>query len=379
MKQVLLICLLLMPFNFIFSSDYSKIDEQSYYVPYQLKTPPEIAKYLTRNLRNDEEKVRAIYFWTANNIRYDVNQIPGTDYRYHVANNRNFLQEVLTSHKGVCQHYAMLFDTLCRSVGIKSYLIIGYTFQNKQISTLSHAWNAVMINGNYFDLDVTWSAGYIEDNKFREEFHDDFYMVAPSKFITTHIPFDPVWQFLNNPVNHYDVLKGDFSAVKKRGNFNYSDSLKAIANRDTLTNQMCENLRIQHAGATNELIKNYVDYNKWNIDLSKYNSAVKDFRKSVGSYNKYIGFKNKQFNNCMMADDSIQNSLATTADQLNNVKKELKYFNEDNDILGESIGNLQRAIKRLDAEIRTENLFIKRYISTAKQSRLALFTVQNSN
>ena len=374
MKQLFLLAGLFTCSVGLFSADYSKVDEQSHYVPYQLKTPVQIAKYLTRNLRTDEEKTRAIYFWIANTIKFDVDQIPGNDYRYHVSGDRNFLKEVLDSHKGVCQHYAMLFDTLCHSVGVKSYFVVGYTRQNEQVSELSHAWNAVQINGEFFDLDVTWSAGYVEDGKYRPEFHDELYMVSPSKFIATHIPFDPVWQFLKNPVTHTAVEKGDFKNIKSPAKFNYSDSIKAIATSDTLTNLIHENQRIKSSGVSNELIKKYIAFNQRNIDLSKYNIAIRNFNKSVENFNAYVLIKNKQFNNCTLDDNTVQNLLTAAKNDMENAESALKFLKENNSPLKENISGLQNAIKKMNKEIDQENAFIEKYISTPKPLRLVLFS-----
>ena len=374
MKRLFFLTILFFHIMILCSADYSRVDEQSHYVPYQLKTPVEIAKYLTRNLRTDEEKVRAIYFWIANNIRFDVDQVPGNDYRYAISGDRNFLKEVLDSHKGVCQHYALLFDTLCHSVGVKSYFVVGYTRQGQQISELSHAWNAVMINGEYYDLDVTWSAGYIEDGKFRQEFHDDLFMVSPSKFITSHIPFDPAWQFLKNPVTHYAVEKGDFSKPKTREKFNYSDTIKAIGTSDTLTNLIHENQRIKSFGISNDLIRNYITFNQRNIDLSKYNIAVQNFNKAVENYNSYIERKNKQFNNCTIDDNAIMNLLVSAKSNMGNAEKAVKFLYDNNSPMIQSTLILQRSIKKMNTELEQENAFVKNYISTPKPLRLGVFS-----
>jgi len=53
-------------------ADYTKIDKQAESVPGNLKTAKEIARYLTKNLHTPTDKVRAIYYWMAHAIRYDV-------------------------------------------------------------------------------------------------------------------------------------------------------------------------------------------------------------------------------------------------------------------------------------------------------------------
>lgn len=373
MKRFFLLAILLSHIAISFATDYSRIDERSHYVPFQLKTPVEIAKYLTQNLRTEEEKVRAIYFWIATNIRFDVIQLPGTDYRFNVNGRRNFLKEVLDSHKGVCQHYAILFDTLCHSVGIKSFLITGYTKQKEVFSPLSHAWNAVLINGKFYELDVTWSAGYVEEDKFIPDFKDDLFMVAPSKFIYTHIPFDPVWQFLNNPVSHFAVKKNDYSCLKSRGKFNFVDSIKVIGARDSLTNFLCENKRIISSGITNNMIRMYISYNQQNIALLKYNLVVFNFNKAIERYNTYIDCKNKQFDKTSMDDAEIQNLITDSRSKLEKAESGMQSIKITDEPLYNDMHSLQRMIKKLRLEIGSEEIFVIKYISTAKPLRMSLF------
>ena len=378
MKRSFLLTILFFQIGLLYSADYSRVDEQSHYVPFELKTPIEIAKYLSRNLQTDEEKVRAIYFWIANNIRYDVEQIPGADYRYHVSGKRNFLKEVLNSHKGVCQHYAELFDTLCHSLGVKSYFIVGYTRYQEEISVLSHAWNAVLIKGQFYDLDVTWSAGYIEDEKFQKKFNDNFFMVSPSKFITSHIPFDPVWQFLNNPITNKEIEMGDFSKLKIKSGYNFTDSINTLKDLSNLEQRGRENLRISKMGFTNALIRNYAAQNQQFILNERYNQIFKSYNKTVESFTFYIHSKYKKFDETKLADDKISEMIATARQHLsveeillNFLNSEISEFNRP--IMQSSISSMQSSISRLKKNIDDEDEFVKKYIITPKPLRLALF------
>lgn len=367
MKRFYLLSILFLQIGFISATDYSKVDEQSHYVPFQFKTPVEIAKYLTHNLRSDEEKVRSIYFWIANTIRFDPIQVPGTDYRFSILGKRNFLKEVLDSHKGVCQHYAVLFDTLCRSVGIKSYFVCGYTRNNGQLSELSHAWNAVMLDGKYYDIDVTWSAGYIEDDKFRQEFHDDLFLVSPAKFISSHIPFDPVWQFLDNPVTHYSVQKNDFSHPKTPKRFNYSDSIKSISTRDILTNLISETIRIQKFGITNKLIQEYYYSNLRNIDLLRYNLVVRNFNQAIENFNAYMTSKSHQSNEVTVIDNKAQNRFILSRQQLEQAETELKSVTVNDEWVAKNITGLQNAITKLKKELENEEIILKKILQLKAQ------------
>ena len=376
MKNLSIVLSFILISSRLFAADYSKIDEQSHYVPFQLTKPVDIARYLTRNLYTEEDKLRAIFYWTANTIRFDVKQIPGPDYRYMVSGERNFLKEVLDTHQGVCQHYAMLFDTLCHSVGIKSFFICGYTHQDKEIAPLSHAWNAVLIGGEYYCLDVTWSAGYIEDEKYRAEFHDDWYLIKPSKFIKTHVPFDPVWQLLEYPLTNDEILRGNFIDTKEKIKYNFTDSITALQKRDTLTSLITENLRIQQMGITNELINNYVYFNNQNIVQMRYNASVSCFNKAVQLYNQYVAAKNSQFNKTSIPEDEIKALLENAHKHTDNAHKYLKILLESNQRSHNNFNSLQSAIIHLKQELATEDEFVKRYIKTLKPLRMLLFTKQ---
>jgi hypothetical protein len=355
-----------------FAVDYSKIDKHSATVPTTLKTAPDITAYLVKDLSTQTEKVRAIYYWITHNIRYDVSQFKNTDINYSYGE-RNLLNEVLQNRQGVCQHYSELFNACCRYAGIKSYIISGYTKMDGEIARLSHAWNVVVIDGNYFDVDATWAAGYIDKNKFTAQFNDVYFLVSPAEFIKTHIPFDPIWQLLDNPISNKDFLTGDFSKLKTHSNYNFSDSIKAVSGLDSLSNLIRMNRRISNGGLTNDLIRNYVSRNQFNITQLKYNLAMGEFNKGVESYNIYIAGKNKQFNGTSMENDKILELLSTARTHTETAEAGIKFLNTDNKTMLRNIDNVLGSIENLKANISNEEDFMKKYTKTWKPLRIFKF------
>jgi len=372
MRRISLFILVALNINLSFGADYSKIDKQSGTIPSYLKTAPEIAGYLTKGLTNPTEKVRAIYYWISHNIKYDVSLLGTVNISYQ-AGERNLLNEVLNKRMGVCQHYAVLFNACCKSVGIQSYTISGYTTQNGVLANLSHAWNAVVINGNYYEIDATWAAGYIQSGKFKQEFTDLYFLISPTVFIRTHMPFDPIWQFLNNPITHVDFKNGDFSRLNIMSDYNFTDSIKVSETLDSLSNLIRSDKRIQKSGLTNSLIKTFIFYNQQNIVQLKYNQAVKDFNKAVQDYNIYIMSKNKQFNNTTLPDDQILELLSAVHENINKAENGIKFLNGDGHKLWESILAMQTSINKLRENTGAEDAFVKKYISTWKPARMLLF------
>jgi transglutaminase/protease-like cytokinesis protein 3 len=183
--------------------DYRNIDQRA------LGTPPEaeenltrLVDYLTENVYEDRNKVRAIYRWIADRIAYDI----------HALNNPPDTwpspDEVLYRRKAVCTGYAVLFDEMSRIAGLETELIVGHS---KGLGTLNagttdftpnHVWNAVKVDGHWTLFDATWGAGYITSGGFFIPAFNDFYFMAdPVKIVYTHLPEDPDWQLLVNPVS----------------------------------------------------------------------------------------------------------------------------------------------------------------------------------
>ncbi|WP_029489675.1 transglutaminase-like domain-containing protein [Aquimarina agarivorans] len=118
-------------------SDYGAIDQRSKTVPDSITDYKLITKYLTDGLTGEREKVRAIYIWIAHNIKYDLAQL-NSEKRYN--SNQEIINEAMATKKGVCQHYSELFCAMGASIGLKTYLIKGYTRDALgEIADLSHA------------------------------------------------------------------------------------------------------------------------------------------------------------------------------------------------------------------------------------------------
>ncbi len=54
----------------------------------------------------------------------------------------------LVRGKAVCQGYALAYGALLRKVGIPAYM--------SSSQSMNHAWNVVLINGNWYHVDTTW-------------------------------------------------------------------------------------------------------------------------------------------------------------------------------------------------------------------------------
>ena len=374
MKLKILIILLFFNVGMTFCTDYSKIDKQSVTVPQNLRTANDITRYLTRNLTSPTEKVRAIYFWIAHNITYDVAKMNSSE---QYTDPQQLVDKVLKNRKGVCSHYAALFNACCHSAGITSYIIEGYTRQNGRVVGLAHAWNAVKIDNRFYEIDATWAAGFLNGSSYTHQFRDNFFLISPVEFIKSHMPVDPIWQFLNNPITHTGFDDGDFSALKKGSDYNYSDSIDLQSGLNLLDKFVRENERILKSGLSNGMIRNKYVQNQQHIGTGKYNAATDDFNKGVEKYNEYVQLKNTQFNHLSIKDEAIMELLSTARQLIESAEETLSILNSGDYGLYRSIGSLRESIRALKRNLDKEDLFVGKYVRTVKPLRMVLFYSRN--
>lgn len=371
MKRIFVILIVLFTYQLSNSTDYSKIDSSSANVPNNLKTAGEIASYLCKDLQTHTEKARAIYFWMANNISYDLSMLQTNGY---VSSKEELVKEILEKRKGVCANYAELFNECCNSVGIESHVINGYTLINQQVAAFSHAWNAVYIDGKYSLIDVTWASGVNDNGTFKRQFIDKYFLVQPEEMIKTHMPFDPIWQFLPNPIKNKEFEKSDYSKLKIAGNFNYTDSLNLYKKLDEYGQLLRETKRITEQGITNSLVRDYVAHNQHNIKVFKFNNSIADLNKAVEYYNIYILLKNKQFNNLSLSDEEVSNLILQCRNKIDSADNSLRFLSADDAELNKQISATLDSIRELRTNLDEEDRFVKKYLKTWKPVRLILFT-----
>jgi len=370
MKRTFLSLLFILNACFLFSTDYSKVDKQAESVPPNVKTAGDIARYVTRHLTLPADKARAIYCWIAHNITYDVSRMYATE---TYTNAQELVDKALKTRRGVCSHYAALFQVCCESVGVQSYIIEGYTRQNDKTIPIGHAWNAVKIDGHYYTIDATWAAGYLKGNTYTRQFRDNYFLIPPAEFIKTHMPFDPIWQFLTNPITHKAFDTGDFTALKKESNYNYFDSINVQSGLNTLEKLTRENQRIIWSGQTNLLTRNHVLHNRESIDTERYNKAAEQFNKGVERYNEYIQYKNTQFQKLSMSDDRILEVLSSSRRLLESAGQTLSTVSTDNSSFKQAVVSMEKSIDGIEKSLDKEDQFVSKYLKTSKPLRMLLF------
>ncbi|NLK87558.1 MAG: transglutaminase domain-containing protein [Clostridiaceae bacterium] len=109
------------------------------------------ADEITKGLKSDNAKIKAVYDYIINNVDYDYSKISTLPSNY-VPN----IDNTIASGKGICYDYSSLFAAMLRSRGIPVKLVKGYS---KNVNGY-HAWNEVYDSeaGKWITLDTTYDA-----------------------------------------------------------------------------------------------------------------------------------------------------------------------------------------------------------------------------
>jgi transglutaminase/protease-like cytokinesis protein 3 len=191
--------------------DYTNIDATARNVQYKgdLKI---LVSDLTKNYSTEPEKARAIFIWITDNIAYDVktfNKHKSRGFKCHGKDcskkylewEDKLLEKTLSKKMAVCEGYARLFKRMCDYAGLRTDVVSGYTKDKPsdigRMGELNHAWNGIILDGEYYYLDVTWASGGCTVGKkgklenFHKDYNNYYWLTPANKFFRDHFPQDP--------------------------------------------------------------------------------------------------------------------------------------------------------------------------------------------
>jgi hypothetical protein len=172
---------------------------------------------LYANFKTETDKIRAVFYWTASNISYDV---PGM---FDLNVNETVPEKIAKALKGEKEFVLIMLSFLM--ILLKSGNSVLYYRRVHQtvrkVSSLAHAWTAAKINNKWYVFDPTWGAGYVNNGKFFKKLNNSYFKVAPSVSIASHMPFDYLWQFSNYPISNNDFYEGKIQMNKTKKYFDF--------------------------------------------------------------------------------------------------------------------------------------------------------------
>ncbi|MFT3747776.1 MAG: transglutaminase-like domain-containing protein [Agriterribacter sp.] len=241
-----------------------------------------LAMYFQSLYKNKADQLQAAYNWVASHIKYDYDSsyyFNNLDYEAKVA-------ATLRRRKGVCENFAVLFADLAARMDIPSFVIHGYAPAAATGKNAAHSWCAVYLNNDWYLCDPTWDAGLPSRN--------NYFLGTASQFISSHIPFDPMWQLMEKPVG--------YKRTKDNAVFNYKDSITAFLASDTLQQYMAIERRMKQMNTDKELLRIWQSYNRMQIviiaeeeNMNLYNAAVADLNNAATLFNAFVNYRNNKF------------------------------------------------------------------------------------
>lgn len=360
------------------NAGYALVDKKMASIPNDLTdSTDEIAGYINANFKTENDKIRAVFYWTASNISYDVKNMLADN---STETSQEKIVKTLKTKKGVCIHYAEVFNELSKKAGIESYIISGYTKQNGKIDNLSHAWCAAKIENKWYLFDPTWGSGSVNNGRFVKRINNYFFKTEPEKIITSHIPFDYLWQFLNYPVTNAAFYAGKTQIDKTQ---KYFDFEKEIARQNSLSeiDKLFEsNVRIEKNGLKNamiaeqhESIKKQLTYLRQNGNIEKLNAVMTEMNEAVILLNEFIFYRNNKFKPAR-SDDEISAMIQKPREKLVKCQNDIY---EVGSIGSENASNLLSAKKSIEANLalaEEQAAFVKNYLSKSKIVRKTMFS-----
>nr|WP_315180118.1 transglutaminase domain-containing protein [uncultured Flavobacterium sp.] len=377
------ICLVLFFFFSLLSfgqvnAGYSLVDAKMAAIPASSITSTDaIAKYINANFKTETDKIRAVFYWTTSNISYDVANMFVVNFNETV---QEQIARTLRTKKGVCIHYAVVFNELSQKTGIQSYIIDGYTKQNGKVSDLAHAWIAAKIDKKWYVFDPTWGSGYVNNGRFYKKINNYYFKNEPTKIIASHIPFDYLWQFSNYPITNGEFYEGKIEINKTKKYFDFEKEIikyNALSEADQLFDSA---ERIEKNGLKNAMIleryegkKQQLTYLRHNTNIEKLNSIVNEMNQAVVLLNDFIYYRNNKFKPAL-SDDEISNMIETPREQLVKCQNDIYSVGSVGSKNASSVASIKKSIGAALAQAEEHSLFVKNYLSKSKMVRKTMFS-----
>jgi hypothetical protein len=326
-----------------------------------------IASFIQEKFSSDSNKLRAIFFFTANHIDYDVDNMFAINFN---ETTENKIEKALSQRIGVCMHYAEVFNALAKKLGFESYVVEGITKQNGTTDAMAHAWNAAKLDGKWYIFDATWSSGSVSQGKFIKKLDNQYYKVRPEKLVKSHYPFDYIWQFSANPLKANDFLYSRPSSNKLK--VDYEKLLKQLPRLNEAERMNAAAERMEANGLSHGIIFDRYTHLKQTATILPYNEAVADYNEAVRKFNEYINFRNAKFTPTKV-DDDLKQMIKAPRQLVELASEKIYSIKNPEKSSGLNLEGLKSSIADLEKNIQEQEAFVEEYINTKPAKRKGLF------
>ena len=360
------------------NTGYSLVDAKMAVIPASSTTSTDaIAKYINSNFKTETDKIRAVFYWTASNISYDVANMFAVNFN---ETEQEKIAKTLRTRKGVCIHYAVVFNELSQKTGIQSYIIDGYTKQNGKVGDLAHAWTAAKIDKKWYVFDPTWGSGYVNNGRFSKKINNYYFKAEPAKIIASHIPFDYLWQFSNYPITNGEFYEGKIQINKNKKFFDFEKEITKYNDLSEADQLFASAERIEKNGLKNAMIleryegkKQQLTYLRQNNNIEKLNAIVNEMNEAVVLLNDFIHYRNNKFKPTF-SDDEISSMIEIPRAKLVKCQNDIYSVGAVGNKNASNVASIKSSIGAALAQAEEHSLFVKNYLSKSKIVRKTMFS-----
>lgn len=352
-------------------NNYELVDKQMSKIETSSSNSTEgIANYIKDNFKTDDDKIRAVFYWTASNISYDVENMFAVNFN---ESKEDKIDKAIKNKKGICINYAEVFNDIANKVGIESFVIEGFTKQNGFTDYISHAWCGAKINGKWCVFDPTWGSGYLAKGKFVKKINNYYFKTDPSKSITSHMPFDYLWQFLDYPITNEEFYKGTFAVNDSKIKFDYAQEIEKYKSLSEIEKLQSSADRIEKNGVKNAMIFDRLSYKRSEVEVLKFNKIVSLYNEGVSELNTFIAFRNNQFKP-NVPDEELRKMITAPKDKLLKSKELIDNLGSVSKNNQANIASISNGINQAISQTEEHFSFVEKYLSKSKLTRKTMFT-----
>jgi hypothetical protein len=341
------------------------------------KNSKSIADYIATNFKSENEKLRASFFWVASNISYDLANMENIEFG---DTSEQKIDKTLTSRKGVCIHYAELFNAIVSQLGFECKIIEGYTKQFGKVASLSHAWCAVKSEGKWWLVDPTWGAGSVNNGVFTKKLNNFYFKTPPKAMLETHMPYDYLWQLSRYPISNAEFISGKVAVNSAKPVFNFAEEIEKLKQK-TEEVKLFECIgRVEANGVSTKLIKDYLENKKQQLSgkrnnqaVEKLNLIVEESNAATAMFNDFIFYRNKKFKPTL-SDDTIREMIAAPKAKVLKCQKDLDGIGTLSDSNRLTLNAFRKNLAELLLQIEEQEKFVNEYLSKGKLARKLMFS-----
>lgn len=337
-----------------------------HYIPLKFRTNVNVlAENICNAADKDEIRIENIFYWVTHYIKVDV-----SNYNSEKISKNRTPNQILKSKKGDAEDMAILIKALCESVGIRCQVIQGYEkndlYENGAgFYKPNHTWNAVLVNHKWEILDAYNAAGDLVMDlnwmkkqlqkinkkklytstkiKFKQNYHDEYFMQNPEETRLSKIPVDPIWQLTDTlmPLSIFEKTENDIR--------NFNEKYSEISKFKTIlseVNRMDDNQQIL------ECADRTFEYNPRFTEMKA--------KKHLALANQALD-KNKKVD---LKDNEIKENISIGKKEIGNCKE---YLMKEKQEIGKEYNELQK----VNSEKRTDVIKYKQKFSTINTKFIA--------